>query len=44
MVPDLLFRADDPNFGRASQVVYDHAFGLTSATFAEYVSSLNLNH
>ena len=44
MVPALLFRADDPNFGRALNVVYDHAFGLTSATFAEYVSSLNLNH
>jgi len=44
LVPDLLFRADDPNFGRATNVVYDHAFGLTSATFAEYVSSLNLNH
>ena len=42
--PNLLYRGDDPNFGRASGVVYDHAFGLTAATYAEYVSSLYLNH
>jgi hypothetical protein len=41
---ELLYRADDPNFGRATQVVYDHAFGLTAATYASYVSSLYLNH
>jgi hypothetical protein len=42
--PDLLYRADDPNFGRATKVVYDHAFGLTAATYADYVSSLYENH
>ena len=41
---ELLYRADDPNFGRATQVVYDHAFGLTAATYVDYVSSLYLNH
>jgi hypothetical protein len=39
-----LYRADDPNFGRATQVVYDHAYGLTAATYIDYVSSLYLNH
>ena len=42
--PDLLYRAADPNFGRATKVVYDHAFGLTAATYADYVSSLYENH
>ena len=42
--PTLLYRGDDPNFGRATQVVYDHAFGLTAATYADYVSSLYENH
>jgi hypothetical protein len=42
--PTLLYRDDDPNFGRATQVVYDHAFGLTAATYADYVSSLYENH
>jgi hypothetical protein len=41
---ELLYRADDPSFGRASQVIYDHAFGLTAATYLDYVSSLYLNH
>jgi len=42
--PDLLYRPDDPNFGRATGVVYNHAFGLTAATYADYVSSLYENH
>jgi len=42
--PDLLYRPTDPNFGRATNVVYDHAFGLTAATIEEYYSSLYENH
>jgi len=42
--PDLLYRPADPNFGLATKVVYNHAFGLTSSTIADYVSSLDINH
>jgi hypothetical protein len=42
--PTLLYRGDDPNFGRATRVVYQHAFGLTAATYEDYVSSLYENH
>jgi hypothetical protein len=42
--PDLLYRASDPNFGRADRVIYNHAFGLTAATYADYVGSLYENH
>jgi hypothetical protein len=42
--PTLLYRGDDINFGRATRVVYDHAFGLTAATYEDYVSSLYQNH
>jgi hypothetical protein len=42
--PSLIYRSTDPNFGLATRVVYDHAFGLTSATLDEYVQSLDLNH
>jgi len=42
--PDLLYRPADPNFGRATNVVYDHAFGLTASTIADYYSSLYENH
>jgi hypothetical protein len=42
--PDLIYRANDPNFGVATNVVYDHAFGLTAATLEDYYSSLYKNH
>lgn len=42
--PALIYRNDDPNFGVARRVVYQHAYGLTASTLDEYVSSLNLNH
>ena len=40
----LVYRADDPNFGVAKSVVYDHAYGLGAASLDLYVQSLNLNH
>jgi len=42
--PDLIYRSDDPNFGVAQQVIYRHAYGLTSATYDSYINSLNINH
>lgn len=42
--PSLIYRNDDPNFGVARNVIYNHAYGLTAATLDEYVYSLNLNH
>ena len=42
--PALIYRDDDPNFGIAKNVVYDHAFGLTAATLDDYVTALELNH
>ena len=41
---NLVYRADDPNFGVAKHVIYNHAYGLTAATYADYVSSLVINH
>ena len=42
--PDLIYRPQDPNFGIAKNVTYRHAYGLTSATLADYYSSLYENH
>lgn len=39
-----LFRPDDPYFGKATNITYWHAYGLTAATIADYVSSLYENH
>ena len=43
-VPDLIFRPQDPNFGIATSVVYNHCYGLTSSTYETYISSLTENH
>jgi len=43
-VPEYIYRPDDPNFGKATQVVYQHAFGLAPETIDTYVESLYLNH
>ena len=42
--PDTIFRYQDPNFGLATSVIYNHCFGLTSSTSELYVSSLLENH
>jgi hypothetical protein len=45
IIPEsVLYRADDPNFGIASSVIYDHAYGLTASSLDLYVSSLDINH
>jgi len=41
---DLIYRADDPNFGVAKNITYTHAYGLTAATLDDYVTALQLNH
>jgi hypothetical protein len=42
--PEYIFRPTDPFFGKADQVVYQHAFGLDPDTLDQYVESLYLNH
>lgn len=41
---ELIYRADDPNFGVAKNVTYHHAYGLTASTYSDYMSSLLINH
>jgi hypothetical protein len=43
-VPGYIFRPTDPNFGKSTQVVYQHAFGLAPDALDVYVESLYLNH
>jgi len=45
MIPiDLVYRSDDPNFGVARSVIYNHAYGLSPASMDDYARSLDLNH
>jgi hypothetical protein len=43
-VPEFIYRPDDPYFGKATRVVYQHAYGLAPDTVDQYVASLYLNH
>jgi hypothetical protein len=43
-VPEYIYRPDDANFGKSTQVKYEHAYGLAPETTDTYVSSLYLNH
>ncbi len=42
--PDSVYRRNDPNFGIADSVIYQHAFGLNPKTLDEYVTALSQNH
>lgn len=41
---NLLYRPDDPNFGVARNVIYNHAYGLAPRSTEDYVRSLDINH
>lgn len=43
-VPEYIYRPEDPNFGKATRVNYEHAFGLAPASLDTYFESLYLNH
>ena len=40
----LIYRKEDPYFGVAKEVIYEHAFGITPAVLEDYVSALYKNH
>lgn len=42
--PEYIYRADDANFGVAKSVIYWHAYGLTAASYIDYINSLDINH
>ena len=45
LIPDeYLYRPQDPFFGKASAVVYEHAFGIFASEFDEYVAAVTKNH
>lgn len=42
--PESIYRRNDPNFGVANSVIYEHVFGLNPETLDEYVDALSNNH
>ena len=41
---DDVYRPTDLNFGKASSVVYEHAYGIYASDFEEYVAAITKNH
>lgn len=45
IIPDeYLYRPTDPYFGKAQNVVYEHAYGIYASDFEQYVASVTKNH
>jgi hypothetical protein len=41
---DMVYRPNDINFGKATNVIYKHAFGINASSFNEYVAAVTKNH
>lgn len=41
---DYLYRTNDPNFGKASDVTYVHAYGIHSSDIEQYIEAVQKNH
>lgn len=41
---DYLYRPTDPYYGKSTNVVYEHAFGIYASDFEEYVAAVTKNH
>lgn len=39
-----LYRASDPNYGKANNVTYAHAYGIYASDFDEYLEAVKKNH
>jgi len=45
LIPEqFTYRPDDPNFGKASDVVYQHMYGVPASTVNEYITAVEKNH
>jgi len=41
---DALYRPDDQYFGKARDVIYQHAFGIYASRLQQYIEAVTLNH
>lgn len=42
--PEVLYRPSDAYFGKASSVVYEHAYGIYSSSIDQYIAAVTTNH
>ena len=41
---EFLYRPEDSNFGKASNVTYQHAFGIHASSLPQYIAAIQKNH
>jgi hypothetical protein len=41
---EFLYRTEDPNFGKATSVIYTHAYGIYANQLAAYLAAVSKNH
>jgi hypothetical protein len=41
---EYIYRPTDPNFGKSTSVIYEHAYGIRSSDFEEYIAAVTINH
>lgn len=45
IIPDsYIYRSDDPNYGKATSVIYEHAYGINPANLDPYIAAVTQNH
>ena len=42
--PETIYRPDDIYFGKASSVIYEHAYGIHASDINEYIAAVTKNH
>jgi hypothetical protein len=41
---EMLYRPNDSNFGKAKNIIYEHAYGINASDLEEYVAAVTKNH
>jgi hypothetical protein len=40
----MIYRPNDINFGKATSIIYEHAYGINSSSLDEYIAAVTINH
>ena len=42
--PEAIYRPDDVYFGKATSVIYEHAYGIYASDIQQYIAAVTINH
>lgn len=41
---EMIYRPNDINFGKATSIIYEHAYGINASSLDEYIAAVTINH